>query len=404
MSRLRMPYFSLASTTIERPSGVSSASEASCAASASSCSVTPRTGRNAVAWRLPSVMVPVLSSSKRIDVAGGLDRAAGHRQHVEAHQPVHAGDADRRQQRADGGRDQRHEQRHQHHDRDRAAGIGRVARDRHGREHEDDGEAREQDIERDLVRRLLPLGALHQLDHAVDEGRALRCGDADADPVRQHLRAAGHRRAVAAGFADHGRGFAGDRGFVDGSDALDHLAVGGDVVAGFDQHDIADLEAGAGHQPIGLAGTVQQLGLALGAGLLQRLRLRLAAAFGDGFGEIGEQHREPQPQDDLEGEAEASPPPVTRSRRKMTVVSAATTSTTNITGFLIISRGSSLTKAEPIAGTTIFGSSIVDAVTFFCSFMVSMDVTPRWDRSEQGVGVATRDARRSARAPAPGRR
>ena len=46
-----------------RPSGVSSASEASCAASASSRSATPAAGRNAVAWRLPSVIVPVLSSS-----------------------------------------------------------------------------------------------------------------------------------------------------------------------------------------------------------------------------------------------------------------------------------------------------------------------------------------------------
>ncbi len=63
MSRARMLYFSLARTTIERPSGVSSASDASWAASASSASVTPRTGRNSVACRLPSVMVPVLSSS-----------------------------------------------------------------------------------------------------------------------------------------------------------------------------------------------------------------------------------------------------------------------------------------------------------------------------------------------------
>ena len=46
-----------------RPSGVSSASDASCAASASSLSFTPGAGRNADAWRLPSVMVPVLSSS-----------------------------------------------------------------------------------------------------------------------------------------------------------------------------------------------------------------------------------------------------------------------------------------------------------------------------------------------------
>ena len=45
----------------------------------------------------------------------------------------------------------------------------------------------------------------------------------------------------------------------------------------------------------------------------------------------------------------------------MTVVSAATTSTTNITGFLIIRRGSSLAKAEPMAGKTILGS--VRAVT-----------------------------------------
>ncbi len=61
-SRPRIPYFSFASTTIERPSGVSSASDASCAASATSRSLTPDTGRNSAACRFPSVMVPVLSS------------------------------------------------------------------------------------------------------------------------------------------------------------------------------------------------------------------------------------------------------------------------------------------------------------------------------------------------------
>ena len=83
----------------------------------------------------------------------------------------------------------------------------------------------EQDVERDLVGRLLPLGALDQRDHAVEEGRAGRGGDAHADPVGQHLRAAGDRRAVAAGFADDRGGLAGDRGLVDRGDALDHLAV-----------------------------------------------------------------------------------------------------------------------------------------------------------------------------------
>ena len=43
---------------------------------------------------------------------------------------------------------------------------------------ENDRHAGEQDIERDLVGRLLPLGAFDQRDHAVEKGRALRRGDA----------------------------------------------------------------------------------------------------------------------------------------------------------------------------------------------------------------------------------
>src|SRR5262245_21293300 len=76
-----------------------------------------------------------------------------------------------------------------------------------------------------------------------------------------------------------------------------------------------------------------------------------------------------------------SPPP-NHSRMKMTVVSAATASTTNITGFFIITRGSSLAKAEPIAGITILGS--VNAVTGVClrNFEVCIDATPL-ARSEQ---------------------
>ncbi len=103
-------------------------------------------------------------------------------------------------------------------------------------------------------------------------------------------------------FADDRRGFAGDRRLVDRGHADDHLAVRRNHVAGFDEDDVADLEAGARHQPVILrvAGTGQKLGLGLGALTAQRVGLRLAAALGDGFGEIGEQHGEPQPQDDLE--------------------------------------------------------------------------------------------------------
>ncbi len=49
---------------MERPSGVSSARDDSWAASASSASVVPLTGTNSDAWRLPRVIVPVLSSSR----------------------------------------------------------------------------------------------------------------------------------------------------------------------------------------------------------------------------------------------------------------------------------------------------------------------------------------------------
>ncbi len=56
------------------------------------------------------------------------------------------------------------------------------------------------------------------------------------DPVGQHACAAGDRTEVSAGFADHRRGFASDRGFVDGCCSLDHFAIGGNDFAGFDQN------------------------------------------------------------------------------------------------------------------------------------------------------------------------
>ena len=54
-------------------------------------------------------------------------------------------------------------------------------------------------------------------------------------------------------------------------------------------------------------------------------------------------------------------PPVRRSRIKITVVRRVTTSSTNMTGLLISVRGSSFTKADPIAGTTILRSKSAEA-------------------------------------------
>ena len=100
--------------------------------------------------------------------------------------------------------------------------------------------------------RLLAFGAFDQRDHPVDEGRAGRGADAHPDPVRQNLRAAGDGRAVTAGFADDRSGFAGDRRFVDGGDTFDDFAVRRNDITGLDEHDVTDLEAGAGNHLVAL--------------------------------------------------------------------------------------------------------------------------------------------------------
>ena len=102
-------------------------------------------------------------------------------------------------------------------------------------------------------------------------------------------------------FTDHWSQFAGDCRFVDRGHSLDHFAVGWDHVAGFHEHKVAHLEVRAGHEPVILlvARTGDQLGLSLGALAPQRIGLGLAAALGNGFGEIRKQHGEPQPHNDL---------------------------------------------------------------------------------------------------------
>ncbi len=128
----------------------------------------------------------------------------------------------------------------------RRLGVERHRLQRDHGQHEDDGQRREQDVQRDLVRRLLPLRALDQRDHPVDEGLARLGGDLHHDPVGQHPGAAGDRRPVAAGLPDDRGGLAGDRRLVHRGDALDHVAVAGDDLAGLDHHVVAERELGAG--------------------------------------------------------------------------------------------------------------------------------------------------------------
>ena len=117
--------------------------------------------------------------------------------------------------------------------------VERQRHQRHAGEQEDERQPDQQDVQRDLVGRLLARRALDQRDHPVEERLARVGGDAHDDAVGEHLGAAGDRRAVAAALADHRRRLAGDGRLVDRGDALDDLAVAGDQLAGLDDHQVA---------------------------------------------------------------------------------------------------------------------------------------------------------------------
>jgi hypothetical protein len=141
------------------------------------------------------------------------------------------------------------------------------------------------------------LAPFDQTDHPVNEGVAPLCRDVHHDAVRQHLGATGHRRAVASRLTDDGRRFTGDGRFVDRRDALDDVAVGRDDVARLADDRVPLGQQRRGHPLLRAVGQ-QTAGLGLRTHLPQRLGLSLAAALGHGLSEVGEQHRQEQPDGD----------------------------------------------------------------------------------------------------------
>ena len=122
-------------------------------------------------------------------------------------------------------------------------GVAGEGIERDDNDQEDDRQPGQQDVERDLVRRLLPLSAFDQGDHPVEKGLARLGGDPNHQLIGDDLGAAGDRRGdVSARLLEHRRRFAGDRRLGDIGDSLDHLAVAGDRVAGLDQNEVAEPE------------------------------------------------------------------------------------------------------------------------------------------------------------------
>ena len=182
------------------------------------------------------------------------------------------------------------------------AGVDGERLQRDDGQQEDDRQAGEQDRQGDLVRCLLPVGALDEGDHPVEERLARLGRDAHDDLVGQHPGAAGDGRAVAARLADDRRRLAGDRRLVDRGDALDDVAVAGDHLAGGDDAQVAELQLRRRHSSTSVPSARRTRADGLAARLAQRRRLRLAAALGHRLGEVGEQHGEPQERHDEAGE------------------------------------------------------------------------------------------------------
>ena len=243
MSCSRIPYC-LASTTIERPSGVSSASEESCATSASSASVTPGIGMNSDASRLPIVIVPVLSSSStstspeastaRPDSASTLRRTSRSMPAIpiaDSSAPIVVGISATSSEISV------------------VSEIGVCANRPNGRS-----------VATTIMK--ISVRPASRMLSAISFGVLRRSAPSTSAIIRSRndwpgswvisttIRSESTRvppvtaLAVAAGLADHRRRLAGDRRLVDRGDALDHGAVAGDQLAGVDDDDVAPGQLG----------------------------------------------------------------------------------------------------------------------------------------------------------------
>ena len=231
-------------------------------------------------------------------IARGFNRPPRLGNHVEAHQTVHAGNTDGRQQAADGGRNQRHQQGHQKHQ--GQAATGKVSERLQGHDHDqkDQGQADQQNIQGNLVRGFLPLCPFDQCDHTVQSGLAGVGADLHQQPVTDQPRIAGHRRAITARLTDHRRRFASNRRFVDRGNPFNHLAVAGNHLPRFDAHHIPFAQAGGRDDFKAARGSAPTRTQAHTASF-EAIGPSLAAPLGQGFGKVGEQHGKPQPQSDL---------------------------------------------------------------------------------------------------------
>src|ERR1019366_7569862 len=120
---------------------------------------------------------PCFVKKQRVDVSSRLNRASRHSENIESHETVHPGYSNRGQKRADRRRNEGDEERDENDHADPASCIIRKARNGRNREDKDERQTGKKDIERDFVRRFLPLRTFDKGDHTVEKSRALGGGN-----------------------------------------------------------------------------------------------------------------------------------------------------------------------------------------------------------------------------------
>ena len=124
-----------------------------------------------------------LVEEQRVDVTRGFDGSARHRENVVLNQAIHAGDANGGDQRADGGRDETHEERDENGNRNLRPGVVGKRLQRHDNEKKNERQDSQQDVEGDFVGSFLTLSTFDECDHPVEERLARIRGNTDLYPI-----------------------------------------------------------------------------------------------------------------------------------------------------------------------------------------------------------------------------
>ena len=299
-----------------------------------------------------------LVEQERIDIAGDLDGLAALGDQVGRERPVHPGNTDRGEQRANRGGNQTDQKSDQGWNIEHEPEIEGHRVKRRRDDQEDDRERGKHDRERDLVRRLLPRCAFDQGDHLVEKALPWLGGDLDHDPVGEDARAARHSRVVAAGLADHG---ALSPVIADSSTEATPSTTSpseGITCPASIATQVAGAELGRGDELAGCQSRAIELeGGRVLPGLAEAIGLGLAARFGECLGEVGEQDRQAvrAPVSLINDRARAARDAI--DPMATMVVSTKPTSTRNITGFFAIMAGLSMTNDCRAAILTRLGSN-----------------------------------------------